>query len=119
MEYTKLGRTDIEISKVCVGCMSFGKAGTMHDWTLDEGATEEVVKHALDVGHQLLRHGQRLFCRDQRGISGPGFKEERQPGQGGHRVQSLLSLGGGTPHPEDLDGGHPAQPDGPGGHGQV
>ena len=70
MEYTKLGRTDIEISKVCVGCMSFGKAGTMHDWTLDEGATEEVVKHALDVGHQLLRHGQRLFCRDQRGIPG-------------------------------------------------
>lgn len=36
MEYTKLGNTDIEISKVCVGCMSFGKAGTMHDWTLDE-----------------------------------------------------------------------------------
>lgn len=50
MEYTNLGRTDIEISKVCVGCMSFGKAGTMHDWTLDEDATEAVVKHALDLG---------------------------------------------------------------------
>ena len=50
MEYTKLGNTDIEISKVCVGCMSFGKAGTMHDWTLDEDATEGVVKHALDLG---------------------------------------------------------------------
>ena len=50
MEYTKLGSTDIEISKICVGCMSFGKAGTMHDWTLDESATEEVVKHALDLG---------------------------------------------------------------------
>ena len=33
MEYAKLGNTDIEVSKVCVGCMSFGKAGTMHDWT--------------------------------------------------------------------------------------
>ena len=32
MEYTKLGNTDIEVSKLCVGCMSFGKAGTMHDW---------------------------------------------------------------------------------------
>ena len=31
MQYTKLGKTDIEISKLCVGCMSFGKAGTMHD----------------------------------------------------------------------------------------
>ena len=50
MEYTKLGRTDIQISKVCVGCMSFGKAGTMHDWTLDEAATGAVVKHALDLG---------------------------------------------------------------------
>ena len=50
MEYTKLGKTDIEVSKLCVGCMSFGKAGTMHDWTLDESATEAVVRHALDLG---------------------------------------------------------------------
>lgn len=50
MEYTKLGNTDIEISRLCVGCMSFGKAGTLHDWTLDEAATGEVVKHALSLG---------------------------------------------------------------------
>ena len=50
MEYTKLGRTEIEISRVCVGCMSFGKAGTVHDWTLDESATEAVIRHALDLG---------------------------------------------------------------------
>ena len=29
MEYTKLGNTDITISKLCVGCMSFGQAGTI------------------------------------------------------------------------------------------
>ena len=50
MEYTKLGNTDIEVSKLCVGCMSFGKAGTMHDWTLDEKQTDEMVAHALDLG---------------------------------------------------------------------
>lgn len=50
MEYTKLGNSDIEISKLCVGCMSFGKAGTMHDWTLDEAQTEQMVKHALELG---------------------------------------------------------------------
>ena len=50
MEYTKLGNTDIEVSKLCVGCMSFGKPGTLHDWTLDESGTEEIVKHALDLG---------------------------------------------------------------------
>lgn len=36
MEYGKLGNTDIEVSKLCVGCMSFGKAGNMHDWMLDD-----------------------------------------------------------------------------------
>ena len=50
MEYAKLGNTDIEVSKLCVGCMSFGKPGTLHDWTLDESGTEEIVKHALDLG---------------------------------------------------------------------
>ena len=50
MEYTKLGNTGIEVPKVCVGCMSFGKAGTMHDWTLNENETDEMVCHALDLG---------------------------------------------------------------------
>ena len=50
MEYTTLGNTDIRISRLCVGCMSFGKAGTMHDWTLDETETEKVVSHALSLG---------------------------------------------------------------------
>lgn len=54
MEYAKLGNTDIEVSKLCVGCMSFGKAGTMHAWTVDEAATEEIVKHALDLGINFL-----------------------------------------------------------------
>ena len=47
MEYGKLGNTDIEVSKLCVGCMSFGKAGTMHDWTLDEAESENVIMHLI------------------------------------------------------------------------
>ena len=54
MEYSKLGNTDIEVSKLCVGCMSFGKAGTMHDWTLDEAESEKVIKHALDLGYNFF-----------------------------------------------------------------
>lgn len=50
MEYTTLGNTGIEVSKLCVGCMSFGKAGTMHDWTLDEADTEKMTAHALELG---------------------------------------------------------------------
>ena len=47
MEYAKLGNTDIEVSKLCVGCMSFGKAGTLHDWTLDEDRNRENRKTCL------------------------------------------------------------------------
>lgn len=50
MEYAKLGNTNIAVSKLCIGCMSFGKAGTMHDWTLYEGESEKVISHALDLG---------------------------------------------------------------------
>ena len=76
MEYAKLGNTDIEVSKLCVGCMSFGKAGTLHDWTVDETETEKIVKHALDLGINFLRHRQRLFRRHQRGILRPGNQEK-------------------------------------------
>ena len=58
MEYTTLENTDIQISKLCVGCMSFGKAGTMHDWTLDETETEKVVKHALETLSSSPRCGR-------------------------------------------------------------
>lgn len=50
MEYAKIGNTEIEVSRICLGCMSFGKAGTMHDWTLDADRSEEIIRHALDLG---------------------------------------------------------------------
>lgn len=51
MEYTKLGNTDIEISKLCVGCMSFGKpSADLHEWTLNPQDTENTVRHALELG---------------------------------------------------------------------
>lgn len=50
IEYTTLGNTDIKVSKLCVRCMSFGKSGTMHAWTLDEAQSEKMVQHALMLG---------------------------------------------------------------------
>ena len=34
--------------------MSFGKAGTMRDWALDEAESENVIKHALDLGYNFF-----------------------------------------------------------------
>lgn len=51
MKYTKLGNSDIEVSKLCVGCMSFGKpSADFHEWTLSPEETEETVRHALNLG---------------------------------------------------------------------
>lgn len=51
MEYATLGDSGIEVSKLCVGCMSFGKASEdFHKWTLNPKETEGVVKKALDLG---------------------------------------------------------------------
>lgn len=50
MEYAFLGNTDIKVSRICLGCMSFGEAGLMHDWTLDEKQSEEMIHYALDNG---------------------------------------------------------------------
>ena len=50
MQYTQLGETGINISKICVGCMSFGKRCTVHDWALGEEGTDAIIAHALDPG---------------------------------------------------------------------
>ena len=51
MEYIKLGNTNIKVSKVCVGCMSFGDSeGRFHKWTLGYEDTKKMIKHALDLG---------------------------------------------------------------------
>lgn len=51
MEYAKLGNSEIDVSKLCIGCMSFGKpSADFHEWTLDPEKTEEVVRRALELG---------------------------------------------------------------------
>jgi len=50
MQYVRLGNTDINVSKICVGAMSFGQPGTMHDWSLDYPDSEKIIKHALGLG---------------------------------------------------------------------
>lgn len=55
MEYIKLGNTDIEISRLCMGCMSFGDpASNMHAWTLNPEETEKIIKKSLDFRRNIF-----------------------------------------------------------------
>jgi aryl-alcohol dehydrogenase-like predicted oxidoreductase len=52
MEYVKLGNTGLDVSPICLGCMSFGVAeGWVHSpWALDEEDSRSIIKRALDLG---------------------------------------------------------------------
>lgn len=51
MEYIRLGTSDLNVSRICLGCMGFGRAASgMHAWTLDEAPTREIIRHALELG---------------------------------------------------------------------
>ena len=51
MQYTKLGNSDLTVSRICMGCMGFGDAGNgQHSWTLDEEHSREIIKRGLELG---------------------------------------------------------------------
>jgi aryl-alcohol dehydrogenase-like predicted oxidoreductase len=51
MDYVKLGRTGLEVSRLCLGCMSFGEPDRGgHQWTLPEEPSRAVIRKALDLG---------------------------------------------------------------------
>lgn len=51
MEYTRLGRTGLKVSRIGLGCMSYGNAGAgMHQWTLDEEAAAPFFRQAVESG---------------------------------------------------------------------
>ncbi|PJI06933.1 MULTISPECIES: aldo/keto reductase [Clostridium] len=55
MEYTKLGKTDLNVSRLCLGTMGFGAANVgQHTWTLDEEKSKQIIKRALDLGINFI-----------------------------------------------------------------
>lgn len=51
MEYVKLGNSELQVSRICMGCMGFGDAKSgQHTWTLDEEHSREIIKHGLELG---------------------------------------------------------------------
>jgi aryl-alcohol dehydrogenase-like predicted oxidoreductase len=50
MHYARLGNTGLQVSRITVGCMSWGDGGVGRPWTRDEAFAEETIKAALDAG---------------------------------------------------------------------
>ena len=55
MDYVKLGRTGLEVSRLCLGCMSYGMPDRgSHPWSLDEQASRPFIRKALDLGFNFF-----------------------------------------------------------------
>jgi len=51
MQYNILGKTDLKVSRLCLGCMTFGEPDRgKHAWTLPEESSRPIIKHALEGG---------------------------------------------------------------------
>ena len=51
MKYNILGKTDLRVSRLCLGCMTFGEPNRgNHAWTLPEESSRPIIKHALEGG---------------------------------------------------------------------
>ena len=50
-QYTKLGKSDLTVSRICMGCMGFGDAASgQHTWTVDEVQSRMIIKRGLELG---------------------------------------------------------------------
>jgi len=51
MEYTRLGSSGLEVSRLCLGCMGFGEeSGRVHEWAVDEAESRPMIERALELG---------------------------------------------------------------------
>jgi 1-deoxyxylulose-5-phosphate synthase len=51
MQYVKLGSTGLDVSRICLGCMTYGLPDRgVHEWTLDDEASRPLIRQALEAG---------------------------------------------------------------------
>jgi aryl-alcohol dehydrogenase (NADP+) len=50
MQYVNLGKTGLKVSRLCLGCMTYGAKTERWRWALDENESRPFIKHALELG---------------------------------------------------------------------
>src|SRR5438132_895656 len=79
MEYVKLGRTGLEVSRICLGCMSYGVSDRgNHAWSLDEEETRPFIKRALEGGINFFDTANRYSLGSSEEILGRAASHEAE-----------------------------------------
>ena len=76
MEYVKLGRTGLEVSRICLGCMSYGAPGRgNHAWSIDERESRPFIQRALESGINFFDTANRYSLGSSEEILGRAIKD--------------------------------------------
>src|SRR5271168_1678333 len=76
MEYMKLGRTGLEVSRICLGCMSYGGGNQgNHAWSLGEEESRPFIKRALEAGINFFDTANRYSLGKSEEILGRAIKD--------------------------------------------
>ena len=80
MEYTNLGKTGLKVSRICLGCMSYGEPTTerkpgRHAWTLNEADSQPFLRQAVDLGINFFDTANVYSSGDSEAIVGRFLKK--------------------------------------------
>jgi 1-deoxyxylulose-5-phosphate synthase len=76
VEYVKLGHTGLDVSRICLGCMSYGGSNRgNHAWSLDEEASRPFIKRALESGINFFDTANRYSLGSSEEILGRAIKD--------------------------------------------
>src|SRR3984893_14665091 len=76
MEYTKLGRTGLDVSRICLGCMSYGGGNRgNHAWSLGEEESRPFIKRALGAGINFFDTANRYSLGSSEEILGRTIRD--------------------------------------------
>ncbi|ELZ13333.1 aldo/keto reductase [Haloterrigena salina JCM 13891] len=85
MEYTTLGSTGMEVSRLCLGCMSFGSSD-WREWVLDDEESAEIIDRAIDLGINFFDTANMYSKGESERILGEALE--------GHREESVVATKG-------------------------
>ncbi len=77
MEYTTLGGTGMEVSRICLGCMSFGTP-EWREWVLDEADSHPIIERAIDLGINFFDTANMYSTGESERILGNALEGRRE-----------------------------------------
>src|SRR5882757_1952199 len=76
MDYVKLGTTGLDVSPICLGCMSYGEPGRGdHEWSLNEEQSRPFFRQAIDAGINFFDTANVYSAGSSEEITGRALKD--------------------------------------------